>query len=231
MESKMEARTSRSVAKTAVGGSPRVAVASSADRKTRLLDQLPDPDLRPNGVKVLEARYLKKDEKGRPTETPKDLFWRVAHTIAAAERSFPGCTPERIEQSERAFYELIATGVFMPTSPTLMNAGREMGMLRACFVPPAEDSVEGIFSSIKATALIQKAGGGTGFDFSRLRPRGDFVRSSGGTTEGPLSFIQVFSAATNAIQQGAFRRGANMGMLRVDHPDVLGFITDRKSVV
>lgn len=197
----------------------------AAEWQRRVFDTLPEPNIRPNALKVLQARYLIKDEKGRVVETPKQLFWRVALTIANAERSYPGCTEERVETWARRFYEMMADGTYLPNSPTLMNAGREMGMLSACFVLPVEDSIEGIFSSIKATALIQKAGGGTGFDFSRLRPSGDVVKSSGGTTEGPLSFIQVFSAATNAIQQGAFRRGANMGMLRVDHPDVLGFVT------
>jgi ribonucleoside-diphosphate reductase alpha chain len=226
MEPKTEAaRTTRPIPRSPRGDANPVSIPQAAERNGNLFDELPDPVLKPNGVKVLQARYLKKDEKGRVAETPKDLFWRVANTIAAAERSFPGCTEERVEHWTRRFYDLMATGTYLPNSPTLMNAGREMGMLSACFVLPVEDSIEGIFSSIKATALIQKAGGGTGFDFSRLRPRGDTVKSSGGTTEGPLSFIQVFSAATNAIQQGAFRRGANMGMLRVDHPDVLGFIT------
>ena len=187
--------------------------------------ELPDPNLTSNAEAVLARRYLRKDgETGEVIETPRQLFWRVATHIAKAEFAFPGSSPERTLAVAAEFYELMAKRLFMPNSPTLMNAGREMGMLSACFVLPVEDSIEGIFDSVKATALIQKAGGGTGFSFSRLRPCGDIVASSGGTTEGPLSFIQVFSKATEAIQQGAFRRGANMGMLRIDHPDIIEFI-------
>jgi ribonucleoside-diphosphate reductase alpha chain len=187
---------------------------------------LPDPQMTPNALAVLERRYLKKDpETGAVVETPRQIFWRVATHIAKGELKFKGGTPERALAVAEEFYELMATCRFMPNSPTLMNSGREMGMLSACFVLPVDDSIDGIFDSIKATALIQKAGGGTGFSFSRLRPQGDLVRSSGGTTEGPLSFIQVFSKATDAIQQGAFRRGANMGILRIDHPDIVKFIT------
>jgi ribonucleoside-diphosphate reductase alpha chain len=187
---------------------------------------LVEPDLSPNAITVLERRYLKKEaDTGRVTETPRQLFWRVASCVAKAELVHAPDHPERAVSVAKEFYEMMARREFMPNSPCLMNAGREMGMLSACFVIPVEDSIEGIFEAVKATALIQKAGGGTGFSFSRLRPQGDVVRSSGGTTEGPMSFIQVFSKATDAIQQGAFRRGANMGMLRVDHPDILQFIT------
>ncbi|MAF64984.1 MAG: ribonucleoside-diphosphate reductase, adenosylcobalamin-dependent [Planctomycetes bacterium] len=201
----------------------------SAKRQLEACDPPADlvaPDLTANAVSVLERRYLKKDsETGEVIETPQQLFWRVATCVARPESIYDGGSTDRALLVAREFYELMALRKFMPNSPCLMNAGREMGMLSACFVIPVEDSIEGIFDAIKATALIQKAGGGTGFSFSRLRPQGDLVRSSGGTTEGPMSFIQVFSQATDAIQQGAFRRGANMGILRVDHPDVLSFIS------
>ncbi len=182
-----------------------------------------EPVLTENAQKVLQARYLKKDESGACREKPKDLFQRVARTIAGVELRYGGNERER-DRWERRFYDLMATGVFMPNSPTLMNAGREMGMLSACFVLPVRDSITDIFNSIKHTALIQKAGGGTGFAFDELRPTGDFIKSSGGTTSGPISFWRAFSEATNAIQQGAFRRGANMGMMYIHHPDILKFL-------
>lgn len=182
-----------------------------------------------NGLTVLSARYLKKDKNGKPCETPEDLINRVATAVAAAEKAY-GLSDNAVETVRDAFYEMMAAGEFMPNSPTLMNAGRRMAMLSACFVLPVEDSIDGIFASIRNTALIQKAGGGTGFDFSSLRPEGDLVSSSGGTTSGPLSFLKVFSEATNAIQQGAFRRGANMGMMRVDHPNIVSFINAKQDL-
>jgi len=182
-----------------------------------------------NGLTVLKARYLKKNEKGEIIETPEQLFLRVAVAVASGENNY-GTSPGAVEMIRDEFYRMMATGRFMPNSPTLMNAGRGTGLLSACFVLPIDDSIDSIFSSIRNTALIQKAGGGTGFSFSRLRPNGDLVSSSGGRTSGPISFMKVFSAATNAIQQGAFRRGANMGIMRIDHPDILQFINVKENL-
>jgi ribonucleoside-diphosphate reductase alpha chain len=176
-----------------------------------------------NGARVLETRYLKKDESGACVERAEDLFRRVAGAVADAELLYGSGADGRSEWEDR-FYNLMVTRRFLPNSPTLMNAGRELGMLSACFVLPVPDSVDGIFDSIKHTALIQKAGGGTGFAFDELRPTGDYISSSGGRTSGPISFWRAFSEVTNAIQQGAFRRGANMGMMNIDHPDVLKFL-------
>ncbi len=181
------------------------------------------PKLTENAQKVLRARYLKKDEAGECMEAPADLFDRVAANIADVEVLYGATDVERRQWQDR-YYRLMASGDFMPNSPTLMNAGREMGMLSACFVLPVRDSIVDIFDSIKHTALIQKAGGGTGFAFDELRPTGDFIASSGGTTSGPITFWRAFSEATNAIQQGAFRRGANMGMMYIHHPDILKFL-------
>lgn len=184
---------------------------------------LPEPLLADNAKTVLANRYLAKDGvSGEVIEEPRDLFWRVASAVARPEFEEGG--EAQGDAWARRFYQLMATGTFMPNSPTLMNAGRSMGMLSACFVLPVEDSIDGIFTTLKNVALIQKAGGGTGFSFSRLRPDGDIVSSSGGRTSGPLSFIDAFSSGTEAIQQGAFRRGANMGVMRCDHPDVVEFV-------
>ena len=183
----------------------------------------PEPVLSENARTVLESRYLIKDEQGKIIETPGQLFSRVARLVASVEANY-GANDDEVSKWHREFYDLMASLKFLPNSPTLMNAGRPSGMLSACFVLPIDDSIEGIFETIKDTALIQKSGGGTGFSLDRLRPTGDRVASSGGTTSGPISFWRVFSQTTDAIQQGAFRRGANMGMMSVTHPDILRFL-------
>ena len=187
------------------------------------------PVLTENAIAVLRNRCLIKDNLGNCIETPAELFSRVADSIAQAEAKY-GANIGQIRQWHKKYYELMASLKFLPNSPTLMNANRPGGMLSACFVLPIGDSIEEIFETVKQTALIQKSGGGTGFSFDRLRPAGDRIASSGGTTPGPISFWRVFSQTTDAIQQGAFRRGANMGMMSVNHPDILKFLHAKQNL-
>jgi len=180
-----------------------------------------------NAILVLERRYLRKDEKGRAVESTSQMFSRVAKSLAEVEKQY-GKSKAEVSRYQNEFYRLMTSLEFLPNSPTLMNAGTMFRQLSACFVLPVDDSIEGIFDTLKAAAIIHKTGGGTGFSFSRLRPRGDVVRTTGGIASGAISFAKIYDVATEVMKQGGRRRGANMGILRVDHPEIMDFIVAKE---